>query len=276
MCRVLPTSSAKSLWQPSWPPSTQTEDKQGPVWLATFFNIQHAFQAFWRLRQRCHRTKKKVFFPQLGLRVFLASLSDGFGSQNFIIPVLCRFRCPKCLCFLTVARFLAPFPFNVFVNGLTKRVPVRIHQRRSPPLELNMLRVDEGSQRTHTFSPRSQFVDALSVDWKGLPELRLLHTHRLGTSAQATHIHSPYGFSRANLWWCFQSGCHHLSSGLPEASEHWQDFHTGQAVLHALSRRWLRFAPLKSCLGARQSYWPPHAAHHQQQCFFFLLLPSHH
>ena len=70
----------------------------------------------------------------------------------------------------------------------TKGVPVRIHQWRSPALELNTLRIDEGAQRTHFFIPQGQSVGAFSDNrlWESLAELRFLHLDGFGASAQAT------------------------------------------------------------------------------------------
>ena len=97
---------------------------------------------------------------------------------KFIVSFLCRFHCSKSFCVLTVTRFFVPcclmqlsevtvqrfpfFSFTSFVYSLTKGVPVRIHQRRSPPLELNMFRINKGSPRTHFLSSQGQPADSFS------------------------------------------------------------------------------------------------------------------
>ena len=70
---------------------------------------------------------------------------------------------------------LFPFiPFKSFVDCLAKGVPVRVDQRRSPPLKLDMFCVSEGPLRAHLVNPQRSLVSSSSDDglWKSFVELR--------------------------------------------------------------------------------------------------------
>ena len=121
-----------------------------------------------------------------------------FIVQKGLLPFDCRPASARLVQLFVVVVQRFPFlSFDSSVNGLTKGVPGRIHWRRSPSLEPNMGRIDEGSQRTHFFNSHDQFVGAFSDNrlWIRIAGPRFLCPRRLGTSTQAAHIPCKYNTS---------------------------------------------------------------------------------
>ena len=130
----------------------------------------------------------EMFFPQI--QAGFCSAQDIFFASwiiKFLTPVPGRFHCPRGFRFLTLSRFFSSippgsflkvkiqlfpfFPFNSFIDCLAESVPVRINQRRSPPLKLKMLCVNEDPLRTHLSSARNG-NPSWSPLWKSLAKLR--------------------------------------------------------------------------------------------------------
>ena len=138
--------------------TTNCETKCQPKWVFSKHSNAFASAAIGSLKCSSHNSRRVMVLPKIS---FFAS-----WIIEFLTPVPGRFHRPESFRCLTLTRLFGScclahpalpilslqFPF---LDSLTKGVPVRINWRRSPPLKLNVLCVNEDPLRAHLVSSQS-------------------------------------------------------------------------------------------------------------------------